>query len=427
MAEYEKTSHSLTTDNANADFLSKDDIETQRSNEDSHGTDTPKRIFGLRWWKRRSNRIIPAGLWPRVVYCMIGIVCLSIWLAFMLAISDSGHPLEQSNHLSHIVNTNSDSPERDYILLQGSLINFDMEKRILTISWVGYPSTYYGNGQFGDIYDPDSPKVRDGIEIYRDVSSERYNVTYTSGADNETHWQWTYQIDNRTAKPIGVIGMHPWDGFDTDIMFTQKEGRGGWRQPLLGYPFDEWHGEVVLVANNVTLSNRFNVNGTGVIEIADIGITDRALNWRIAPEINNTCLGTDPAATIDLGTLDGNTLPPSCHLKIEFEATRPLVVIICAITAVIVNWTCTIFIFIITCETVFMRRGYMLQGMDILSMCFTALFALPTIRSLLPGAPAYGAKIDLIGILPCTLIVALCTVCISVSKLKIRRTTQKEE
>ncbi|KAG8844840.1 hypothetical protein FRB91_002277 [Serendipita sp. 411] len=74
-----------------------------------------------------------------------------------------------------------------------------------------------------------------------------------------------------------------------------------------------------------------------------------------------------------------------------------------------------------------MRRSYMLNGTDILSMCFAALFAIPTISSLLSSAPAYGAIIDLVGILPCTLIVASCPVCVSVAKLSRRHRTEKAE
>ena len=52
---------------------------------------------------------------------------------------------------------------------------------------------------------------------------------------------------------------------------------------------------------------------------------------------------------------------------------------------------------------------------------FTALFALPTIRALLPGAPEYGATLDLVGVLPCTVLVALCTVAVAIAKLNKRK------
>lgn len=86
----------------------------------------------------------------------------------------------------------------------------------------------------------------------------------------------------------------------------------------------------------------------------------------------------------------------------------------------------TIVIFLITGETILLRRSYILEGTDFLGVCFAGLFALPTVRSILPGAPTqFGALIgktsscnnslfqaysfvDMIGILPNIVIVSLC-------------------
>jgi hypothetical protein len=57
----------------------------------------------------------------------------------------------------------------------------------------------------------------------------------------------------------------------------------------------------------------------------------------------------------------------------------------------VVNWTSTFFIFVLTCEVLIMRRGFMLSGTDLLGVTFTSLFALPSVRLLLPGAPDFGA------------------------------------
>lgn len=47
--------------------------------------------------------------------------------------------------------------------------------------------------------------------------------------------------------------------------------------------------------------------------------------------------------------------------EITINAFRPEIVKFAAITAVIVNWTSTFFIFILTCESLVMRRGYVLS------------------------------------------------------------------
>ncbi|KAG8836723.1 hypothetical protein FRB91_008509 [Serendipita sp. 411] len=252
--------------------------------------------------------------------------------------------------------------------------------------------------EFADSVNPASPKFPDGIEIYRDVSSVLYNATYFDDVENVTSSVWAYQVDNRTAKHIGVIGVHSWDSFDTNIQFTQRYAKNAWLQPLLG--------------PSSSLKMHTHADSYRV-------------NWRFSFDFTNTCRGDDPNAIIDYTNI--TSLPPFCHTKIEFDGSRPPLLIFCAVAAVVVNWTCALFIFILTCEAIIMRRSYMLEGTDILSMCFTALFALPTIRSLLPGAPSYGAIIDLVGILPCTLIVALCAVCVAVAKLNKRHKPQKEE
>ncbi|KAG8750498.1 hypothetical protein FRC14_000449 [Serendipita sp. 396] len=440
MTEYEKGLHTPTANNTSSKPLSKGDIELQSPTAevrfqdekivgDPYGKGASARKYSVFWWKETWNGAIRTGGWPRLVYCGIGVVFLGVWIGIMLGFVRSEIIYEDKNLQTRAHPRDFGDSDIQFIILKGSLINFDVDKRTLAVSWSALYTKNVSKPpvEFGDLDDPNSLKFVYGLEIYRDVSSEPVNLTYQDEGDPTVHWAWTYQIDNRTAKPIGEIGMHPWDGFDTDITFTQKHPKNVWLQPQLGYPFDQWHGEIVFVANNPGLAEMFNSKGSGVMEIGGIQLTDSTLNWRFSYKFNNTCAGSNSNTVVDLLTLDENTLPRSCHNKIEFDGTRPPLLIFCAIAAVVVNWTCAIFIFILTCEAIVMRRSYMLKGTDILSMCFTALFALPTIRLLLPGAPAYGAIIDLVGILPCTLVVALCAVCVSVAKLNKRSKIEKQE
>jgi Domain of unknown function (DUF4436) len=68
----------------------------------------------------------------------------------------------------------------------------------------------------------------------------------------------------------------------------------------------------------------------------------------------------------------------------------------------------TLTICVITGEAVILQRAHILSGADILSICLTALFALPTVRSVLPGAPPFGCLVDLVGILPNVILISLC-------------------
>lgn len=92
----------------------------------------------------------------------------------------------------------------------------------------------------------------------------------------------------------------------------------------------------------------------------------------------------------------------------------------------IVNWLTTIGIFFLTAEAVIMRRYYIISDTDLLGVAVTGIFALPGLRAILPGAPDFGAIIDLIGILPNVIIVSLCTVTIAVSKVFKRRPNKEE-
>ncbi|KAG8793490.1 hypothetical protein FRC17_008446, partial [Serendipita sp. 399] len=115
-------------------------------------------------------------------------------------------------------------------------------------------------------------------------------------------------------------------------------------------------------------------------------LSDSTLNWRISLTSNNTC---------EWGTaFDG------CELHIDFTGRRPMLVKFAAVLAVLVNWMSTIGIVLLTCEAVFLRRLHILSETDILGVCFTALFALPSVRAILPGAPEFGAVLDLVGVIP---------------------------
>ncbi|KAG8793449.1 hypothetical protein FRC17_008450, partial [Serendipita sp. 399] len=341
--------------------------------------------------------------------------------------AEVNHEKQANEGKSHRAGTNGDDTGAvDMILLQGSLVNFNIEKRALTVSWSGL---YAMNNEtepvvMGNWTDENSYVAPYGIAIYRDISADLFNLTYswTEEDTNTTHldWGYTWKLDNATAIPSGVIGMHTWDSFETDITFAQRFQKNAWFQPLLGYPFDQWEGKITFVAKDLLIANLTTTTAAGAFGLSGVRLADSTLNWRFNYEFKDVCFVPEAA-----NWTNGTGLPEHCYLEVTLWGTRPPLLIFCAIAAVFVNWTCALFIFVLTCEAIVMRRSYMLRGTDILSMCFTALFALPTIRALLPGAPAYGAIIDLVGILPCTLIVALCAVCVAVAKLNKRSKDQK--
>ncbi|KAG8834166.1 hypothetical protein FRC17_009426 [Serendipita sp. 399] len=405
--------------------------EKEKTIEEPLGRNAPTHKYSVHWWRRTWDGAVRGGKWPRFLYIGIGLIFLITWIAVMSSLikTEMDHELRTSNGYSYTRGGHGEL-ESDAVLLQGSLVNFNIEKRALTVTWSGLYVSDNKTAKLGDWDDEENSWIADdGIEVYRDVSAKPFVVDYMyqeetpNGIVNHTIPLVSYKVDNATAKPIGVIGMHPWDSFDTEITFTQRVPGNAWLQPLLGYPFDRWEGSIVFVANDVSFANFTNTTHGGVFGLSGIRLVDSTLNWQFDYEFNDTCT---LSSNLNL-TSPISEWPPRCHLEVTFLGQRPPLLIFCALVAVFVNWTCAIFIFTLTCEAIVMRRSYMLRGTDILSMCFTALFALPTIRALLPGAPAYGAIIDLVGILPCTLIVGLCAVSVAVAKLNKRSKDQKSE
>jgi hypothetical protein len=64
--------------------------------------------------------------------------------------------------------------------------------------------------------------------------------------------------------------------------------------------------------------------------------------------------------------------------SVTINGGRPPLVKFAAVMAVIVNWTSTLFIFVMTCESLLMRRGYMLSVSSnltpVLTFCFPRFF-----------------------------------------------------
>ncbi|PVF99450.1 hypothetical protein CPB86DRAFT_756553 [Serendipita vermifera] len=130
-----------------------------------------------------------------------------------------------------------------------------------------------------------------------------------------------------------------------------------------------------------------------------------------------------PSSEWTNSTLEDAVVP--CRMKIDIIATRPPLVKFAAILSLIVNWTSTFFVFVLTCEVIVMRRGFMMSGTDLLGVTFTSLYALPSVRLLLPGAPEFGALIDLVGIIPNVITISICIVAIAVTKLNKSRNHEK--
>ncbi|KAG8832307.1 hypothetical protein FRC20_007928, partial [Serendipita sp. 405] len=348
MAAYEKTPHSPTPINASSSSILKGDMEVQSPIGDIHfqdeklveerpGRATPTRKYSVEWWKTTWSGAVRVGKWPRIVYCGIGLVFIVVWIGIMLSLVDQEMKHEAKNTEGKSRRNSLDiSDEESFaesvrinpglfsaqfaltspkISLQGSIVNFNIEKRALTVSWSGLysPNTTVQPVPLGNSSDLDRSLVfPDGIEIYRDISATPYHYTWIDTDDptgNMTYDWISYETDNKTAVPIGVIGAHTWDSFETDITFTQKLSKNAWRQPLLGYPFDQWEGKIVFVANDREIGNISNHTRGAVFGLSRVRLTDSTLNWRFDYDYEDACAGNSSVNWSDI-----NTYPQNCHL-----------------------------------------------------------------------------------------------------------------
>ncbi|PVG03770.1 hypothetical protein CPB86DRAFT_810345 [Serendipita vermifera] len=374
----------------------------------------PHRKYSSKWWGHAWDKAVEVGRWPRVTYVAVGLVVVCAWIVVMLVFANEEVKFQRRNSAPVALRGYSLDEIAGLFTYKGTLRKFDPVERSLRISWsvLIIDEDDQGHQTLTDLGSTNETTV--ALNIYRDVKAvpeDRPINTTLLELIGMTQEQ-VYRIDNTTQPPIAVVGMHPWDSVDTDIDFTQASPDNAWRQPLFAYPFDRWAGSIVLASTVRRTSEAANLSNSFVFPVMDAMLADSTLNWRISASVNNTCI----LDTIDAG----------CELHIDFVGKRPGLVVFSALIAIIVNWTSTIGIFLLTCESVVMRRTYILSEIDILGVCLTALFALPSVRAILPGAPDFGAIIDLIGIIPNIIIISLCTTTIAIARLRMKRPDKEE-
>ncbi|KAG8844872.1 hypothetical protein FRB91_002250, partial [Serendipita sp. 411] len=175
--------------------------------------------------------------------------------------------------------------------------------------------------------------------------------------------------------------------------------------PEFGYPFDVYQGKITWVAANNQTITATGRPGVDVQAISGAILTDSLLNMRVRSQAFASCLYDNE---------------PGCELVIQIWVTRTGLVKFCVFVVFVIHWFVTIALFLLTGESLLLNRHNILESTDIFAVCFSALFALPSVRSLLPGVPGYGCVLDMLGILPNMIIITLCTVFFAISRLRHR-------
>ncbi|KIM42811.1 hypothetical protein M413DRAFT_124194 [Hebeloma cylindrosporum] len=103
-------------------------------------------------------------------------------------------------------------------------------------------------------------------------------------------------------------------------------------------------------------------------------------------------------------------------LTVFITMKRRVIVKIAAFLILIFNWLVTASLLYMTVVNVIGRREPPV-GVDIVALTFSGLFALPSVRSVMPGNPPFGCLIDFLGILPNLMIIAGCATSFLISRL----------
>ncbi|PVG03749.1 hypothetical protein CPB86DRAFT_305568 [Serendipita vermifera] len=350
------------------------------------------------------------GKWTRVLYGGLGTALVGVWIFIMVCFAreESDYQSDNVDGVRDVLHSTNSNVFDIYWVLEGSLTKFDPDARALSVNWAPRWIQNSVMSPFGT-----TPNSTLGIGIYRDqslipIDAAGLPVNYTLPDQTIADWR----VANASAVPIAVVGTTPFDSFDTQIDLSQRTAKTALRQPGFGFPFDLWAGSITFVANYYEVAKAGNASTSLGIEIDDAFFVDSIMNWRITLSTVNSC-----ATSFPNGTLRWTATKP-CQLTVNIKARRTGLVKFASIVAVVVNWLSTIFIFVMTCEGVIMRRFHVIEGPQLLAVCFTALFALPSVRSLLPGAPQFGALIDLVGIIPNVIIISLCTCMVAIATLR---------
>lgn len=380
----------------------------------------PHKKYSKKWIGHGWAIAVEERRWPRVIYLLVGLILISVWIGIMIVFANEEVTYERANLGQGPPRGNNPRLDGD-LVLKGVLKKFDPVERTLKVAWSLVTLKQDGNTQTFEDFGTNATNSL-AINIYRDViaiNDTRSIPSNLTGTELGTELAELIglKIDNDTAIPIAVLGRHPWDDVTTEIDFAQSTANYAWQQPLFAYPFDQWTGNIVFAATDRDAIEVAGLRNGFAFGIDHAVLADSTLNWRITLEENNTCNPPDD---------DSSAVPFGCELHLTLTGTRPPLVRFAAIVAAIVNWLTTTGIFLIVCESVILKRTYILRETDILAVCLTALFALPSVRLILPGAPDFGAIIDLIGIIPNIIIISLCTTVTAVSKLRMRPPAKEE-
>ncbi|KAJ6460554.1 hypothetical protein C8R45DRAFT_1108965 [Mycena sanguinolenta] len=267
------------------------------------------------------------------------------------------------------------NPPRDGLFLYGGVRVWDMDNKVLSVRWVPH--------QCGASFA--APLLANCIGLQSDT------LFFTDG---------------------DALGIPSFNQSNVVLNFE------GDRQGFLKYGFEQ---VIEMNIEEATRSGQIDLNGLE----SDVLYRVEFLIAALSPKTNETV----PMAGASIFNPDMSQwrlstsysyldLPGQAEkLAVFVTIRRHVVVKISAFMILLINWLVALALLYMTVLSVFGRRK-LPGGMDSVTLPFAGLFALPSVRAVMPGNPPFGCLIDFIGILPNLAIIAGCASTLLLCKLR---------
>ncbi|KLO05726.1 hypothetical protein SCHPADRAFT_838995 [Schizopora paradoxa] len=298
----------------------------------------------------------------------------------------------------HVVSVDGNTP-REGLFLYGGIRKWDMDEKALTVRWMPH--------QCGASFGAPPPDDCRGLDV--DMNFYVGGDALGIGGYNESNAILQFQ-----AALQGYLGFGYEQSIDMTILEQTRSGQinvNGLESDAL-YPFD-WRVLSNFKVLYIDVSLRYKVQ---FLIAAQSPTSNKSIEMGGASIFNPDSSQWIAKTNYEyLDTLNDGTSVPA-KLAVFIVLRRHIVVKISAFLLLIFNWIVTVALLYMTVMNVF-GRVRMPEGMDAVALLFAGLFALPSVRSVMPGDPPFGCLIDFIGILPNLVIISGCATSLLVSRI----------
>ncbi|KAG8952139.1 hypothetical protein FRC04_005139 [Tulasnella sp. 424] len=274
------------------------------------------------------------------------------------------------------------------IYLQGVVNTLDLDSQFLSIQWIAYSceetGPYSGCNALEDatnFFIDAAAAPGSSHDPTTAVLQYKANLTgyVTDGLCLDQTECWQQQIK---------MGIPYEQTLQTSHQFSIRPAAYNWRANSQAYPFDSYTVLTTFLALDPATGNSRKILGVSLT-------------------------GTVPNFQIDMNSRPvSNPAYPYEWRMITVKISRAQIVMAYAFLIWAINWLMTGVVMWITISAVQGRRRI---PADLFGIPITALFALPTVRSIMPGAPFFGCILDYGGIILNLLVLTICSVSLLIS------------